>query len=63
MFRFGVPSYPEKSRAGASFLLLEESPDEEEKRRVERADLIGKFGVALVAAAFVFQFAGLVWGT
>jgi hypothetical protein len=62
IFRFGVPSYPERSRAGSSFLLLE-TTDEDEKRRVERAARAGTFGVALVAAGFVFQLLALVWGT
>ena len=62
MFRFGVPAYPERSRAGSSFLLLE-TTDEDEKRRVVRAARFGTSGVALVAAGFVFQFFALVWGT
>ena len=62
MFFFGVPAYPQRSRAGSSFLLLEEA-DEDEKRRVERAARLGTLGVALVAAGFVFQFLALVWGT
>ena len=62
MYRFGVPRYPEKSRAGAGFIRLEED-DEDEKRSVDQADRWGRLGVALVAAGFVFQLLGLVWGT
>jgi hypothetical protein len=59
MFRFGVPAYPQRARAGQSHLLLEED-DPEEKQRVERADRIAKLGIVLLVAGFAFQFVGLL---
>ena len=58
MFRFGVPSYPQKSRAGSGSILLE-STDEAEKQTVRRADLIGKTGVGLLATGFLLQLIAL----
>jgi hypothetical protein len=58
VFRFGVPAYPQRARAGQSYLLLEEN-DPEEKQRVERADRLGKLGIGLLIAGFAFQLVGL----
>lgn len=59
MFRFGVPAYPDKSSAGNIHIIAEQS-DEDEKQRVERAEVIAKVGVALLAFGFLLQFVGLV---
>ena len=37
MYRFGVPFYPEESRAGSSFLLLDEPDEGESGAYAERA--------------------------
>jgi hypothetical protein len=59
MFFFGVPAYPQRTRAGQSYLLLERD-DNVEKRRVIVADRIAKLGVALLILGFVIQLIALL---
>ena len=58
-FCFGVPNYPEKSRAG-HINLIGEQEDPDEKGRVRRADWLSEGGAQLLALGFVFQFASLL---
>jgi hypothetical protein len=61
IYRFGVPHYPERRRAGQSALLLE-SHDSAEVGRVKWAVRLAKSGAILIAASFAFQLAGLLLG-
>jgi hypothetical protein len=49
-------------RSAGTVLIAAQRTDEEEKRRVERADRRGKFGLALLIAGFAFQLSSVVAG-
>jgi hypothetical protein len=59
IFRFGVPHYPTRERAGTSALLLERD-DPEERARVERAYRASQGAALLLVAGFVLQFVALL---
>lgn len=60
MYFFGVPRFPQKDRAGHSYLLLESSgSDTKEISRVHRADLLAKLGGLLLVGGFAVQLIAL----
>jgi hypothetical protein len=55
LFKFGLPE--EVRRSGLRFLATEEE-DEDEKRKAQHYDRMGRFGLVLLIAGFVFQLIG-----
>jgi hypothetical protein len=55
LWRFGLP--PEVSRGGKSFLILEQT-DENEKKKAEKYDCMSYVSLALIVVGFLLQAAG-----
>ncbi len=53
IFKFGLPA--DIRRSGASYLLLESSPDEKEKQLAKKYDLWGRIGIGLLIIGFILQ--------